>query len=180
MSKALGVGMLDDNGAKLVEIQRGTMKWMMMLVLAACGTSGTNTVAQRDAIPNAVTATAKQMAGATPIDRIVKEHEDGEIVYEATWHVDGLEREATINAAGKLIDLEEEVAVAQVPEPVRATATAKLAVNSGIKFVKHSSGNWEAEVVVDGREREVVVAPDGKVLADDDDEDDDDDKDHDD
>jgi len=157
------------------------MKWMMMIVLVACGTTGTNTAA-RDAVPNAVNATAKRLAGETPVERIVKEHEGGEIVYEATWHVNGLEREATINAAGTLIDLEEEVAVGQVPEPVRASATAKLAVNSGIKFVKHSSGNWEAEVVVDGREREVVVAPDGKVLGNDDDDDDDgdDDEGHDD
>lgn len=156
------------------------MKWMLMMLLTACGTTGTNATAQRDAIPNAVSATAKRLAGETPIERIVKEHEEGAIVYEATWHVDGLEREATIAGDGRLIDLEEELAGTAVPEPVRVTATAKLAVASGIKFVKHSSGNWEAEVVVDGKEREVVVAPDGKVLEDDDDDDDDDDEDHDD
>ena len=155
------------------------MKWMMMIVLVACGTAGTNTVAERDAIPNAVNATAKKLAGDAPIDRIVKEHENGALVYEATWHVNGLEREATIDGAGKLIDLEEEVVVGLVPAPVRATAEAKLAVASGIKFVKHSDGNWEAEVVVDGREREVVIGPDGKELRGDDD-DDDDDEDHDD
>ncbi len=150
------------------------MKHLVIVILAACGTTGTSTTS-RDTVPNAVDATAKRIAGPEKIEKIEREHDDGEIVYEAIWHVGGLEREATIAADGRLIDLEEELDSTQVPSPVRAAALVKLANAQTIKFVKHSSGDYEAEAIIDGKEHEIVLSADGAVKATDDDEDEDDD-----
>jgi hypothetical protein len=152
------------------------MKTAMFVFLIGCGSTAA-TVAPRERVPDAVDASARKLAGAAPIDRIEREHD----AYEVTWHVNGLEREAEIRADGTVVRVEEEVAVAEVPAVVRDSARAKLGA-AAVKFVRLQDGRWEAETLVDGHEREVVIAPDGKVLGDeaDDDDDDDDDEGHDD
>jgi hypothetical protein len=148
------------------------MKWMLVF-LVACGSNAAS-VAPRERVPDAVEASARKLAGGAPIDRIEREHEG---TYEATWHVNSLEREAQIRADGSVVNVEEEVAPADVPEPVRAAAIAKLGTQAAIKYVRMSSGVWEAESHIDGEEHELHVQPDGREVehADDDDDGEDDD-----
>ena len=137
------------------------MKWLVLL-LAACGSAAT-TGAQRDtlaSIPSAASAALQRAAGDAKIEEIEREGD----LYEASWHVNGLEYEAAVTAAGELVEREEEVPSAQVPSIVRAVAIAKLPQSTSIKFVKLMNGNYEAEA----GEHEVVVTPDGREVGGDD------------
>ena len=147
------------------------MKWIVLLALAACGTSTSTRRDTLDSIPDAAAAALRRAAGGAKIEHVERER-DG---YEASWHVDGLEREAKVTASGELVEFEEEVSSAQVPAAVRAAAITKLPNASSIKFVKLMNGNYEAEAIVDGHERDVTLAADGRALGDDDDDDEDDD-----
>jgi len=152
------------------------VKWIVILALAACGTAASTSTRRDtlDSIPNAAAAALRRAAGDAKIEHVERERENGVEVYEASWHVDGLEREAAVTASGELVELEEEVPSAQVPSAVRAAAITKLPNASSIKFVKLMTGNYEAEAIVDGHEQDVTLAPDGRTLDDDDDDDDDD------
>ena len=143
------------------------MKWLLIL-LVGCGTASTTT-AHRDTlstIPRAASAALQREAGGAKIEKVEREGD----LYEASWHVDGLEHEAAVTAAGELIEREQEVPAAQVPAVVRAAAIAKLPQSTSIKFVKLMNGNWEAEA----EEYEVLITPEGRLVdhGDDDDEDD--------
>ena len=142
------------------------MKPSVLLILVACGSQGPTTTL--DSIPKAAAAALERQAGGAKIERVDREREDGREVFEATWHVDGLEREAAVTASGELVDYEEEVPSAQVPSAVRAAAIVKLPNASSIKFSILKSGNYEAEAIVDGRETDVTLSPDGRDVPDDD------------
>jgi hypothetical protein len=108
------------------------------------------------------------------ITKVDRETEDGQEVFEAVWFVGGVRHEAKVTATGVLLELEVEVAEKDVPAPVRATAAKAL--GTGVKYVRLMSGNYEAEIEVDGKEQELVIAADGTAATtkdEDDDEDDD-------
>ncbi|HEU0035876.1 MAG TPA: hypothetical protein VFQ53_34925 [Kofleriaceae bacterium] len=58
-----------------------------------------------------------------------------------------------------------------IPDAVRATATREL--GPAVEYERRADGSYEAEAIVNGRERELVIATDGRVLRVSDDEDDD-------
>jgi len=151
----------------------GAMKWLVILVLAGCGTAATTSTHgdTLSSIPSAARNALERVAGGAKIEKVEREGE----MYEASWHVGGLEREAAVTAQGKLVEMEEEVASTQVPPVVRAAAVARLANAQSIKFVKLMTGNYEAEAIIDGREHEITLAPDGKQIEDAEEDDDDDD-----
>ncbi|MDQ3341712.1 MAG: hypothetical protein M4D80_41725 [Myxococcota bacterium] len=137
-----------------------------LLVLAACGSASTKSNQQStlDSIPKAAAAALERAAGGATIESVEREGE----TYEATWHVDGLEREAEVTASGELLELEEEVRSEQVPSTVRAMALVKLPNAQSIKFIRLKSGNYEAEAMIDGKEHEITMTADGREIADDD------------
>ena len=83
---------------------------------------------------------------------------------------------------------EKEVTIDQVPAAVKATILKEAGKNKITEIEEVSKDGkviyYEAEIKVDGKEIDIMVAPDGKLLGkeieDDDDEDDDDDDDDDD
>ena len=142
------------------------MRTLAIILLVACGTTA-RTAPPRDtldSIPSAAAAALRRAAGAATIEKVER---DGE-TYEATWHVDGLQREAEVTAEGELVDLEEEVPSDQVPPQVRAMAIVKLPNAQSLRFIRLKSGNFEAEAMIDGREQDITMSPDGREIADDD------------
>jgi hypothetical protein len=140
-------------------------KLTVVLVLVGCGSASTTSNQHTlDSIPKAAAAAIERAAAGAKIESIEREGDN----YEATWHVDGLEREAEVTGTGELLELEEEVTSEQVPSTVRAMAIVKLPNAQSIKFIKLKSGNFEAEAMIDGREQDVTMTPDGREIADDD------------
>jgi hypothetical protein len=135
-----------------------------------CGTAATGQAGREtlETIPQAAAAGLRRAADGATIERVVRERERGNEVFEATWHVGGLEREATVNAEGDLVDFEEEVESTQVPSRIRAAALAKLPNAQSIRFVKLQSGNYEVEASIDGREVDVTFTPEGRETKDED------------
>lgn len=93
------------------------------------------------------------------------EREHGVAVYEARWQADGRSFEAEVSADGRLLEIEETVPAEAVPPAVRQAAEARLGGAAGATFHKLTVFLYEAEAVVDGREREVLVSPTGRVIG---------------
>jgi len=135
-----------------------------------------------DQVPAAVKATIVKEAAGADIKKIEKENENGKVVYEAEFLRGGKTTEVKVASGGTLLSTEVELSLDEVPAPVKATIL-KEAKGAKIKEVeKETKGatiTYEAEFEADGKEVEIQVAPDGKLLGredaeKDDDEDDDD------
>ena len=147
------------------------------------------------AVINAVKAEFPQAA----VGEMEKETEGGVVVYEVELVQDGKEIEVTVTSGGVIMEVEREIAQAELP-PAVAAAIAKAAGGAKIEEIEREEIRavvrdgkvvkldkpkivYEAEFRKAGREVEVEVAADGTILKteseDDDDNDDDDDDDDD-
>lgn len=109
-------------------------------------------------LPPAVQKTVKeQMAGAT-LRGLSKETEHGKTTYEAELTINGTHKDLTIDAAGKIIEVEEEVQLASIPEPARNAIQAG-AGKSG-KVLKVESVTEGDKLVA--YEAQIQKAPNGK------------------
>jgi hypothetical protein len=123
---------------------------------------------KRSALPPAVEATvAAQSAGAT-IKGFSEEKEDGQTFYEAEMLVNGHSKDILMDTSGAIVEVEEEVAIGDLPAEVKAGLSAKA---DGAKIGKVETITkkgrlvaYEAHIVKDGKKSEVQVGPDGKPL----------------
>jgi len=119
-------------------------------------------------VPAAVKATILKEAGENKVEEIEVETEEGREVYEAEWEVNGREVEVKVASDGTLVERETEVTLEQVPSAVKATILKEAGENKIEEIeevVAGSKKSYEAEWKADGKETEVQVAADGKLLG---------------
>ncbi|HEV3511218.1 MAG TPA: hypothetical protein VGS05_05905 [Candidatus Sulfotelmatobacter sp.] len=123
---------------------------------------------QRSDLPPAVEKTvAEQSKGAT-IRGFSSEIENGKTLYEAEMTVQGHSKDVSMDENGKIVEVEEQVAMASLPTQVREGLQAK-AGNGKIGKIESLTKNgkvaaYEAKVVKNGKRSEIQVGPDGKPL----------------
>jgi len=141
-------------------------------------------------VPEAVRATLLAQAQGNGINEIEMETENGRTVYEAEVIIGGQATDIKVAADGTLVgkeaddeegddedeadddddegEDEEQVALAQVPEAVRATIM-KEASGAEIKKIEKENENgqtiYSAELIISGQEVDCKVAPDGTLLG---------------
>ena len=71
-------------------------------------------------LPPAVQQAVKEQSQGAKLVGLAKEVEDGKTLYEAELKVNGHGKDVTFDTAGKIVSVEEEIALASVPEPARA------------------------------------------------------------
>ena len=191
--------------------QLGILGLLGVAILALSVVAGTDLLSQDeeevslDAVPAAVKATILEEANGAEVEEVEREVEDGKVVYEAEFEVDGQEVEIEVAKDGTLLSREidddeedgddddgdedededeDEVSLDEVPAAVKATILKEAdgaEVEEVEKEIEDGKVVYEAEFEVDGQEVEIEVAEDGTLLSreidDDDDGDDDDDDD---
>lgn len=124
-------------------------------------------VTRRELPPAVARTVAAQSKGAT-VRGYSRERENGQTFYEVELLVNGLSRDVLIDTTGAVVEIEEQVAPADVPVVVReallaAAGTGKLrsveSVTKGGQIVA-----YEGHVNTNGKWSEVKVDPDGKKL----------------
>lgn len=123
---------------------------------------------KRSDLPPAVEKTvAEQSSGAT-IRGFAEEKEKGKTLYEAQLTVDGHTKDVLIDAAGTVVEVEEQVAMDKLPDDVKAGLQAKAGkgkIRKVESIKKHDKlVAYEAQVDLNGKKSEVQVGPDGKPL----------------
>ena len=151
-------------------------------------------------LPEAVTAAVKKACPDGTITEAEIEKEHGTTIYEIELKVGKNEAEVEVTADGTIIEIETELTMADLPKAV-ADAITKAANGGKVKEIEKEEERaevkngkvvelktpkvvYEAEIKQNGKEIEIEVDADGKVLGkeveDDDDDDDGDDDDDDD
>jgi hypothetical protein len=119
-------------------------------------------------LPPAVQKTIRQTAAKGTITKTVKETEkDGTVLYEVAYTVGSKKFEAEVSPAGKLLVVDEQIALSAAPAAVQKVIKEKTAGGKIIKIEKATEGKtvfYEAEYTKGGKKHEVQVDPGGKIL----------------
>lgn len=117
-------------------------------------------------LPAAVRKTVQEQTKTAELKGLSTEVENGKTYYEAETKVDGKSRDILIDPEGRVVEVEEQTALASVPAPVKATLD-KAAHNGKILKVetvtRGSEVSYEAMVSKNGKRSEVAVAADGRL-----------------
>ena len=113
----------------------GSVMMALSLVLVAAATRADEEKTPLDKVPApALEAVKKRFPGAE-MKGASKETEAGKTVYEVTLKDKGLQVEVTVTPEGKLVTIEREIALKDVPEAVRKTFAAK-APNAKLELIE--------------------------------------------
>lgn len=126
-----------------------------------------------DQIPEPARAALLKLAGDAKITEAECEREHGVLVYEAGWVAGGIQYEAAVTADGALVETEETIPAKKAPAAVRAAIAKHFGANAKVVVEKKMIVVYEVEAKVDGKEKELLVFPTGRVHEEHDDDDDD-------
>ena len=150
-----------------------TERWLVVIipsvVLIATSMAMAETPVKLADLPPAVQKAVKeQMAGAT-LRGLSKETEHGKTTYEAELTVNGKSKDVTIDGEGKIIEMEEEVPLAGIPDGARSAIEAAAGKAGKVLMVESVKENdklvaYEAHIqkTPNGKKSEVRVDANGK------------------
>lgn len=120
-------------------------------------------------LPAAVQKTADEQSAGATVRGYASEVEDGKLQYEVQLTVNGHSKDVSIAPDGRVLEIEEQVALDALPAPVRAGLQKKAGAGKITKvesLTKHGAlVAYEAQVLTGARKSEVQVGPAGKPLA---------------
>ncbi len=109
------------------------------------------------------TAINKAVGGAT-VDEIDVEREDDITVYEASWKVDGVEHEVSVDSSGHVLETERVVSREAVPAAVRSAVTKHMPADANPEFELKSVMLYSVAAIVEGKEIELLIDPAGRLM----------------
>ena len=143
-------------------------------LLALAGLAGFSLAAEKKVQLKDVPAAVQKTIGAetrnAQLKNIIEETQKGQTVYEVeTVLNDGKTRDFDVDKTGAVLEVELEMDLDSIPAPAKATiqktvGTAKVTKIESI--TKKGKVNYEAAYTRDGKEREVLVQADGKIVKD--------------
>ena len=122
----------------------------------------------RDKLPEAVRKTADEQSKGATVRGYNRESENGQIEYEVEMTVSGHSKNVSIANDGRVLEVEEEVALDALSPQVRKGLEAKAA-GAKIKNVESLTKNgkivaYEAHLTKLGKHSEIQVGPEGNPL----------------
>jgi uncharacterized membrane protein YkoI len=137
----------------------------LALAVAVAGLGAADRKVRMQDLPAAVqkTVQAEEARGAKIVG-LATEVENGKTMYEVETTVDGHSRDLLVNAAGAIVETEEETALDAVPAAVRTALEGRGKVGKVETVTKGKSVTYEAVVEKDGKKSEVAVNAAGKPI----------------
>jgi hypothetical protein len=145
----------------------------LFLLAASVASLATSSPAQekkimRSDLPTAVEKTVAAQSRGTLIRGFSQEKENGQTYYEVEMTVDGHGKDVTMDQAGAIVEVEEEVALDSLSPAVKDGLQAKAGKGKIVQvesITKHDKiVAYEAHIVAGGKKSEAQVGPDGRPL----------------
>jgi uncharacterized membrane protein YkoI len=147
-----------------------------LLLLVVCLLSFGPTRAQDDEkavkmndLPQAVQATIREQSKGGAIRGISQEKRSGQTVYEVEFETGGRVREALIDQAGKVVEIEDQITLDSLPPAVKTEIVKQAAQGKLLLVASVTKDNvivaYEARVQLGGKVSEIRVGADGKYLG---------------
>lgn len=140
---------------------------VVVLLTVSIGAGQEKKIARRD-LPAAVEKTVAEESKGATISGFSTEMEHGQRIYEASLVVNGHRRDLTIDASGKVLEVEEEVPLESLPANVKESLTRLAGKGSITRVESLTKGGklvaYEAVVTTGKKRAEIQVGPDGEKL----------------
>ena len=137
----------------------------LALTLALTGLSAADKKVQMKDLPAAVQKTVRaEEAKGAQIVGLATEVEGGKIMYEVETTVGGHTRDLLLDAAGRIVETEEETSLDAVPAAVKTALEARGTVGKVETVVKGTTVSYEAVVEKNEKKTEVAVNAAGKPI----------------
>jgi hypothetical protein len=142
-------------------------KLLFALAFAALSLNAEDTKIKRSDLPAPVQQAIGRISEGARIVGYAKEVENGKTFYEIEMKTGNLTKDVTLDDAGKIVAVEQEVTLASLPPAVKdgiakAAGTAKIVKVESI--TKGSTMTYEA-ALKGGKLKEIVVDKDGKLVS---------------
>ena len=149
---------------------------MFMLFGCACLITASAALAQETErpvrmkdLPPAVQAAVREQSKGAVIRGLSQETKDGQTFYEAALRVNGHGKDVLMDATGKVIEVEEQIAFSTLPPAVQ-TSLRKLAGKGRMVLVESITKDnalvaYEAHVRTARRVTEIKVDPNGQTVT---------------
>jgi uncharacterized membrane protein YkoI len=120
-------------------------------------------------LPAPVQAKVKELSKGAVMRGLSKEVENGQTFYEVELRVNGHNRDALIDPAGKVVEIEEQAPLASLPPDVKNAIVRKAGKGRIMLVESISKGNsvvaYEAQVRTAGKMSEIKVDTAGKPIT---------------
>ena len=140
----------------------------LALCAAVAAEKGETRVALKD-LPPAVQKTVAEQTRNAKVIGISKEEENGKAVFEVETKVNGKGRDMLIDSAGAVVEVEQEIDMAALPNAARG-ALLKLSEGGKITKVealtKGGKTTYEAAIKKNGKTTEATVTAEGTPVKD--------------
>lgn len=140
----------------------------LLLFANARGQDSEKPVKMKD-LPKPVQMTVKEQSKGATVRGMSKETEDGNTYYEVELKVKGHKKDVLIDTTGKVVETEEEVAVASIPAVVKAEIDRHVGAGRIVMVESISKNNvvvaYEAHIKTGKKYTEVKVGSDGQLIS---------------
>jgi uncharacterized membrane protein YkoI len=120
-------------------------------------------------VPEAVRKTAREQSRGARTLGFTKEVENGNTFYEVELRINGHNKDVLIDAAGAVVEIEEEVALSSLPAAVKAEIKKQAGKGKIISVESITKDNavtaYEAHLSKGGKKLEIKLAPDGALIS---------------
>ncbi|HVT17985.1 MAG TPA: hypothetical protein VHQ90_17640 [Thermoanaerobaculia bacterium] len=124
-----------------------------------------------DKLPAAVHQTIKEQSAGGTVSAVWQESRDGKTAYGSKIKIKGQDKEVVVDSAGAVVELEEEVPIASLPEAVRKTVIEQSKGVLVQRISRETAGGkvtYEAALTIGGlkgHRKEVEIDPSGAVIG---------------
>jgi uncharacterized membrane protein YkoI len=121
-----------------------------------------------DSVPAPVKETFTKKAGKNEFKEILEITENGKTIYEAEWGEKGKATEIIVTPEGKIVSVTKDVTIDDVPKAVKETMLKEAGANKIEDIEVITEGDkttYEAEWIDNGKEVDLKVSPDGKIIS---------------
>lgn len=119
-------------------------------------------------VPAKAMAALKKLAGGAAFTEFAEEIEHGHTFYEGSWKGADGNVDALVTDGGDLVEIEEEVPADKVPASTRTEAEKEAGRETKLMWEKKTVVLYEVHFKKDGKEREVILTPDGRRVQEED------------
>jgi uncharacterized protein YxeA len=141
---------------------------LAMLVIGPSASAQEKKLNKSD-LPTAVQKTADEQSKGATVKGYSSEMDQGQLLYEVQMTVNGHSKDVNIDKNGKVVEVEEEVALDSLPSPVKEALQKKAGAGKITKvesLTKHGTlVAYEAQVRTGNKHSEIQVGPNGELLA---------------
>jgi len=138
-----------------------------MLVAVAVSAQDSETKETLQTLPPAVQQAVKAQGQGATLRGLAKEVKDGVTLYEAEMTVDGRTRDIIFDAEGKIVILEEQTTLSEIPAAARAAIQKAVGTGKLVLVEKVTKGDktfYEGHITSGDQTTEVKVDADGKPV----------------